>query len=74
LDFFLKECCHDSGPGSRTACGANQYGRGYNRNAAKLILAEVEFEHRVEAVAQLIRSLNLEQIFEFKPGMRFARK
>ena len=27
-----------------------------------------------EAVAQLIRSLNLEQIFEFNPGMRFARK
>lgn len=49
-------------------------GGGYNRNAAKLILAEVELEHRVEAVAQLIRSLNLEQIFEFKPGMRFARK
>jgi hypothetical protein len=42
--------------------------------AAKLILAEVEREHGTNAVGQLIRTLNLEQIFEFKPGMRFARK
>ena len=49
-------------------------GGGYNRNAAKLILAEVEREHGSAAVDQLIRTLNLEQVFEFKPGMRFARK
>ena len=49
-------------------------GGGYNRNAAKLILAEVEREHGPAAVDQLIRTLNLEQVFEFKPGMRFARK
>ncbi len=49
-------------------------GGGYNRNAAKLIFAEVEREHGPEAVANLIRTLNLEQVFEFKPGMRCARK
>ena len=38
-------------------------GGGYNRNTAKLILAEVEREHGPEAVAQLIRTLN-----QFKPG------
>jgi len=49
-------------------------GGGYNRNAAKLILAEVERAHGTAAVDQLIRTLNLERVFEFKPGMRFARK
>ncbi len=53
-------------------------GGGYKRNSEKLILAEVEREHEHEhgadAVAQLIRTLNLEQVFEFKLGMRFARK
>ncbi len=40
----------------------------------KLIRAEVELEHGPDAVAQLIRTFNLEQVFEFKPEMRFARK
>jgi len=44
-------------------------GGGYNRNATKWILAEAEREHGADAVG-----LNLEQIFEFNPGMRFARK
>ena len=49
-------------------------GGGYNRTAAKLILAEGEREHGSAAVAQLICPLNLEQVFESKPGMRFAPK
>lgn len=43
-------------------------GGGYNRNAAKLILAEVEREHGQGAVDQLIREFKLEETFGFKPG------
>jgi hypothetical protein len=45
-------------------------GSGYNRNAAKLILAEVCREHGQGAADRLIRELNLGQIFDFEPGMR----
>jgi hypothetical protein len=44
------------------------FGSGYNRNAAKLILAEVQREHGQGAVDQLIRELNLESSVGFKPG------
>ncbi len=43
-------------------------GSGYNRNSAKLILAEVQREHGQAAVDRLIRELNLEAAFGFKPG------
>jgi hypothetical protein len=43
-------------------------GSGYNRNSAKLILAEVQREHGQAAVDQLIRELDLEAAFGFKPG------
>lgn len=43
-------------------------GSGYNRNSAKLILAEVQREHGQAAVDHLIRELNLEAAFGFKPG------
>jgi len=46
-------------------------GGGYNRNGAKLILAEVQREHGQVAVDQLIRAFNLEQLFGFKPGTGF---
>jgi len=46
-------------------------GGGYNRNGAKLILAEVQREHGQVAVDQLIRELDLEQLFGFKPGAEF---
>jgi len=46
-------------------------GGGYNRNGAKLILAEVQREHGQDAVDQLISTLELERIFEFKPGTVF---
>lgn len=45
---------------------------GYNRNAAKLILAEVEREHGQAAVDQFIREFDLEQAFGFTPGTRFS--
>ena len=46
-------------------------GGGYNRNGAKLILAEVQREHGQGAVDQLIREFDLEQLFGFKPGSAF---
>ena len=46
-------------------------GGGYNRNGAKLILAEVSREHGQGAVDQLIREFDLEQLFGFKPGSTF---
>ncbi len=44
---------------------------GYTRNGARLILAEVQKEHGQEAVDGLIRELDLEKIFNFKPGTAF---
>jgi hypothetical protein len=48
-------------------------GGGYNRNAARLILAEVQAQHGQEAVDRLIRDLDLGRIFGFTPGSRFER-
>ncbi len=47
---------------------------GYNRNSAKLILAEVEREHGQQAVDHLIRDFDLERIFGFKPGVSLVSK
>lgn len=41
---------------------------GYNRNSAKLILAEIFREHGQAAVDQLIREMNLETAFGLKAG------
>jgi len=46
-----------------------QFTSGYNRNSAKLILAEVVREHGQAAADQLIREYDLERIFGFKPGV-----
>jgi len=46
-------------------------GGGYNRNGAKLILAEVQREHGQSAVDNFIRELDLETLFGFKPGTEF---
>jgi len=46
-------------------------GGGYNRNAVRLILAEVERDHGQAAVDQLIRSLDIETIFGIIPGTSF---
>ncbi|MFA7095036.1 MAG: hypothetical protein WC383_00960 [Gammaproteobacteria bacterium] len=47
-------------------------GGGYNRNAARLILAEVAKDHGQEAVDRLIVELDLERIFGFTPGTSFG--
>ncbi|MDQ7015411.1 MAG: hypothetical protein Q9O24_02105 [Gammaproteobacteria bacterium] len=46
-------------------------GSGYNRNAAKLILVEVQKEHGQQAVDQLIMRLDLETHFGFQLGTEF---
>lgn len=46
------------------------FGGGYNRQGARLILAEVAREHGQEAVDVLIREL--ERLFGIAPGTRFA--
>lgn len=46
-------------------------GSGYNRHAARLILAEVQHEHGQVAVDRLIRDLDLEAKYDLKPGMVF---
>jgi hypothetical protein len=43
-------------------------GSGYNRNSAKLILAEILRVHGQAAVDQLIREMDLETKFGFKSG------
>jgi hypothetical protein len=50
-----------------------QMAGGYNRNSAKLILAEVEREHGQAAVDRLILEMDLEKVFGFKPGTCFHR-
>lgn len=44
------------------------FGGGYNRNSARLILAEVAREHGQEAADQMIRELRLDKIFGLTPG------
>lgn len=39
------------------------FGSGYNRNGARLILAEVTREHGQAAAERLIRELRLDEIF-----------
>jgi hypothetical protein len=46
-------------------------GHGYNRNAARLILAEVQRDLGQDAVNQLIRELNMSEVFGFSPGQHF---
>lgn len=44
------------------------FGGGYNRNAARLILAEVMREHGPAAADALIRELRLDEIFGLATG------
>ena len=44
------------------------FGGGYNRNGARLILAEVAREHGQDAADALIRELRLNELFGIAPG------
>jgi hypothetical protein len=46
-------------------------GHGYNRNAARLILAEVQRDLGQASVDRLIRELNMTEVFGFNPGEHF---
>ena len=48
-----------------------EMGSGYNRNAARLVLAEVQRIHGQEAVDRLIMELDLQRHFGFRPGQTF---
>ena len=47
------------------------FGGGYNRNGARLILAEIQREHGQAGVDNLIRDLELDRVFGFSVGSRF---
>ena len=49
-----------------------QFGSGYNRNAVRLILAEVQREHGQALVDSLIRTLELDEKFDLAPGTDFS--
>ena len=44
------------------------FGGGYNRNGARLILADVIREHGQAAADQLIREMRLDELFGFAIG------
>lgn len=46
-------------------------GQGYNRNAARLILAEEQRDLGQSAVDHLINDLNIHDIFGFNSGQEF---
>lgn len=46
-------------------------GQGYNRNAARLILAEVQRDLGQSSVDRLITQLNMHEVFGFNPGQEF---
>ena len=46
------------------------FGGGYNRNAARLILAEVAREHGKECADRLVRDLRLDEAFGFTAGAK----
>ncbi len=49
-----------------------RFGGGYQRNGARLVLAEVGREHGQGAVDALITELRLDEVFGFAVGSSFA--
>ena len=45
------------------------FGGGYNRNSARLILAEVVREHGQSCANQLISDMQLDKMFGFEPAV-----
>lgn len=45
-----------------------EFGGGYNRQGARLILADVAREHGQDAADALIHEFRLDQLFGFVPG------
>ncbi len=49
------------------------FGGGYNRNAVRLILGEIQREHGQGAVNSLIRELGLTETFDLAENSDFSR-
>ncbi|MCU7842949.1 MAG: hypothetical protein KZQ93_03825 [Candidatus Thiodiazotropha sp. (ex Monitilora ramsayi)] len=49
------------------------FGSGYNRNAVRLLLGEIQREYGLQVGDQLIREFDLESAFGLKPGTDFTR-
>lgn len=49
-----------------------EFGSGYNRNAVRLILGEIQREHGQAAVDELIEQLGLAQAFGLRAGTDFT--
>lgn len=49
------------------------FGSGYNRNAVRLLLGEIQREYGLQAGDQLIHEFDLETAFGLKPGTDFTR-
>ncbi|MET0026650.1 MAG: hypothetical protein ABW101_03355 [Candidatus Thiodiazotropha sp.] len=49
------------------------FGSGYNRNAVRLLLGEVQRQFGLDAGDQLIREFDLETVFGLKTGTDFTR-
>jgi hypothetical protein len=49
-----------------------QFTSGYNRNAVRMILAEVQLVHGQAAVDRLIREYALEKRFDLRPGEDYS--
>lgn len=49
------------------------FGSGYNRNAVRLLLGEMQREYGLQVGDQLIRELDLEAAFGLKTGTDFTR-
>jgi hypothetical protein len=49
------------------------FGGGYNRNAVRLLLGEIQREHGLVAADGLMREFDLESRFGLRPGMDFTR-
>jgi hypothetical protein len=48
------------------------FSSGYNRNAIRLILGEIQREHGQSVTDTLVLEFNLEQAFDIKPGTDFS--
>ena len=44
---------------------------GYNRNATKMVLGELNKDEGQQAVDQVIREFHLDELWDFQPGTHF---
>lgn len=47
-----------------------KFGGYYNRNSARMILADVQREHGIQAADDLIAEFGLTELFDIEPGVK----